>query len=235
MATYRTILNRVLALAGEDKVAGSVNELTEAYHILVGAILNQIKEEVEGATQWRALWHTQDVTYGASETQVVIANTTGNSQVVRIQDAKYPMLVPLVYDITDANAPVRLRELDLPELIDKQQALGLSTADNPPMGFSVNTDGTYSYLKLYPVPQTTKVVRITLVTPQAYLDEDDLDVNILVPEAPLFAGVMWYVLQERGENLGAASLFTEERYRNVLDIAVARDEAARGDNDLVVV
>jgi hypothetical protein len=57
----------------------------------------------------------------------------------------------------------------------------------------------------------------------------------MIPSRPLEIAAIWYALEERGEELGANAMFTEERFRKALDDAIARDDAEQGGNDLLVV
>lgn len=78
---------------------------------------------------------------------------------------------------------------------------------------------------------------LELVVPQERFvaDATDLDSNISVPAAPLELGATWYSLEERGEELGVNSLFSEKRYRISADSAIARDAGEAGGPDLVAV
>lgn len=60
------------------------------------------------------------------------------------------------------------------------------------------------------------------------------DSPILVPNRIVELGTSWYALEERGEELGAGSMFTEERYRRALDDLSVKDRAEQGDLMMIV-
>jgi hypothetical protein len=55
------------------------------------------------------------------------------------------------------------------------------------------------------------------------------DSPLIVPSRVLEIGTSWWALEERGEELGANSMFTEERYRRALDDFAGKDQAMQGD------
>ena len=55
------------------------------------------------------------------------------------------------------------------------------------------------------------------------------DSPIVMPSRVIEIGTSWWTLEERGEELGANSMFTEERYRRALDDMATKDQAMQGD------
>lgn len=55
------------------------------------------------------------------------------------------------------------------------------------------------------------------------------DSPIIVPSRVIEIGTSWWALEERGEELGTNSMFTEERYRRALDDLATKDQAMQGD------
>ena len=53
--TFRQMMNRVLNNLGESEIASSTAAISDTYLLLLRNILNQVKEEVEDAHNWRAL------------------------------------------------------------------------------------------------------------------------------------------------------------------------------------
>jgi hypothetical protein len=47
-------------------------------------------------------------------------------------------------------------------------------------------------------------------------------------------GAAWWCLQERGESLGANSMFSEERFRASMDDLIQKDVAMQGDLMMIV-
>jgi hypothetical protein len=60
------------------------------------------------------------------------------------------------------------------------------------------------------------------------------DSPIIVPSRVVEIGTSWWALEERGEELGANSMFTEDRYRRSLDDLATKDRAMQGDLVMVV-
>jgi hypothetical protein len=233
MATLRTVLNRVLGAIGEDQIDASVTDLNDTYHLQVLEFLNQIKEEIEGATQWRSLWTTISATVDADDTSATLTGTTERSAVVRVQDAEHGQFIPLLFNVTDAATPLQGVEVDLREMY-MSQMLDPVTTNARPQAFSIDdTGGSELILQIFPKASVANSYSGKFFVPQAAMESDDLDTDIKIPERVLVQGVMWYALQERGEEFGSGSLWTEERYRKALDDAVSTDETARGGLQLV--
>lgn len=60
------------------------------------------------------------------------------------------------------------------------------------------------------------------------------DSPIIVPNRVLELGASWWALQERGETLGAGSMFSEDKYRVALDNAATKDRAMQGDLVMII-
>lgn len=234
MATFRQVINRVLRTIAEDGVSSSEAQLTDTYHQLIATFVNQIKEEIEDAHNWRSLRqnHTATIAAGTSEGTIVGAND--RSRVLRIADQENGQFVPVVFDITDPTEPIPLREMDLSE--QRFRDIEDTETAAEPYAFAVTQDATGETLSVlvYPTPTTTRTLSIMMVTPQPRFEDDDLDEVIRIPARPLEMGTIWYALQERGEEMGVNALFTEERFRKALDDAIARDAEEQGGYELVV-
>lgn len=232
--TFRNVIDRVLRTVSEDEIDPVVEELSDDYQKLVATFVNQIKEEIEDAHNWRALRQTVTVAISADENVATIENANERSRLVRVRNAHYGYEVPLVFDITDTNRPIPLREMDLAEIIHRET---MNTQANvEPLFFALdNTAGDVLRVMVYPTPTTARTLQLTLVIPQAHLNDDDLDVTIKIPTRALVMGSVWYALQERGEELGVSGIYTEERFRVALDDAIARDAEEQGGIDLIPV
>jgi hypothetical protein len=233
MATYREVINEVLGVLSEDEIDPSATDLTSDYHKLVGRFVNQIKEEIEDAHNWSVLWQTLQVSIPGQTDNADINGANQRSRLVRVQQSNSYQEEPLVFDITIPTQARQLKEIDYSEMLYKKRAYG-DTSVEAPIFFStrMGSDGVPEIV-VYPTPLNTRVLSVTMVVPQDRLAPDDLETVILIPSRPLEMGAIWYALHERGEELGVNSLYTEERYRNALDAAVARDWAEQGGLDLV--
>lgn len=229
MTTYRQALNRVLEKLGEDTVLDAVSTLTEDYHILVGSFLNDVKEEIEDAHNWRALRQFINVTITADTSSATITGANERSRVVRIFQAEAGGSVPLVFDTTSASDVAPLTEIDLAELIYRDTVDPDGRGD--PVYFAVdNSSGDVLTLYVWPRPSSQRTIKVGLIVPQDILSTSDLATTIKIPIRPLLTGVTWYCLEERGEELGVNGLFSEARFRDALNSAIARDSAEQGDN-----
>ena len=148
-------------------------------------------------------------------------------------DARFGRLVPLAFDVTNTGQPVPLDEADL-ALIDYQNTIDTQARANPLL-FSLQPVDTYMRVVVYPRSDVARTIQLTLTVPQAYLDIDDVTTEVLVPHRALLIGTIWYALEERGEELGQSSMFTEERYRTPLADEIGQDSAEQGEYELVPV
>lgn len=233
--TYRDLLNRVLIGLSEEEIGSSETDLTSKYHKLLGLFVNQMKERVEDAHNWRALRSTEQVTVTSGSTNATISNANERSRVVRVFNEYAGEEQALVFDVTDSNNPKRLREMDLAQLIQRR-SLDTSSGDDPIYFALDNSSGDVLKIEVWPTPTDNRTIDITLVIPQARLSNTGaLDTTISVPAAPIEVGALWYALEERGEELGVNGLFNEKMFDSALAQAVMRDAAEQGEYQLVPV
>lgn len=323
--TFRQMLNSVLGSIGSTQIPATSATITDPYQLQVATFLNQIREEVEDAWNWRALWVTYNINYlaitplqtipvpifptlplawagaptpgataynlqtiwtnptgpyqinfngtdvyvatftngndlvtwstplvfGASTNQSVV-NTTAiidsltlaipnaRSRTVRMQDKRVGKEVALCFDVTSFGIPFPLEEMK------KAQTYYFNTVLNQtPVAYSTgftidNTQGDQMNLLVYPPANANRIIQLTLCTPVPRIDPTvagstgGLDTLITVPTQPIEYGTIWYALQERGEELGTSTVFTEERFRVALDDAIARDQDESGGIEMIV-
>lgn len=232
--TYRQLLNNVLIALSEDEIDSSTSELTTKYHKLLGLFVNQFKEQVEDAHNWRSLRSTEQVTVASGTSSVSLTEANERSRLLRVYDEMTGQESALVFDVTDSTQPYMLIEMDLSELL-RRRALDTSSG-NDPIYFAVDNTGEDSMsLQVWPTPNENRTIDVTMIVPQAALAADDLDTNLKVPARAIEIGATWYALEERGEELGVKGLFTGEMFEQTLGAAVARDAAEQGDYNLVPV
>lgn len=226
-------MNEVLGTLSEDEVASSITELAADYHKLVGHFVNQVKEEIEDAHNWSVLWTDIQVTVTGSTDTAEITGANVRSRLVRMQQSNTYEDVALVFDITSPSETQRLVEMDYSELVYRRR-VNAETVNGAPIYFAtkIGADGVPDIV-VYPKPLNDRTLSVTMVVPQARVPFNSLDTVILVPNRVLELGSIWYALHERGEELGVNTLYTEERYRNALDAAIARDWTEQGGLDLV--
>jgi hypothetical protein len=232
--TFKQLINRALRITGEDEIADTTTAVTDTQHKLVAEMANQIKEEVEAAHNWRALRQTVTVSL-ASVNSATITEADERSRVVRIMEPHRGREVALCWDVTNSSNPFPLEELDLPELLYRREMDPNSSQD--PQYFALdNSSGDVLKLEVYPTPSDTRSIKLMLIIPQARLDatnSTDLATSIKVPVRPIEMGLIRYILEERGEELGINSQFSEQKELKALRDAIALDAAEQGDYNLV--
>lgn len=235
--TFKQLLNRALRITGEEEIASGASTVTDSFQLLVAEAANEIKEEVEAAHNWRALRWTTTVPLAINETFYVITNANEKTRICRVQDTRTGDIIPLAYDITDSSSPTHLKEWDLPLVLHKNVMDAGSTGD--PVAFALdNSDADELTLHVYPETDGAKTIQLTLIRPQARLDAadaTDLSTNILVPVRPIVMGLVRFIYEERGEELGARSMYSAEKWEAALNDAIALDLAEQGGVDLMPV
>jgi len=233
--TFKQLLNRALKITGEEQIDSGSVILTDDVQIMLAEVCMELKEEVEDAHNWRSLRQQVTVAFASGETSNDITEANERSRLLRIHEPHYGELVPLVFDITDASSPYRLRELDLSELLRRRTMDPDST--NDPAFFAIdNSSGDTLTLEIYPKPNVARTIQLDMCIPQARLDGEqsaDLATNIKVPVRPITMALVRYILEERGEELGINSQYSEEKEATALRDAISRDRAEAGDDSLV--
>lgn len=238
--TFRQLMNSVLVDIGSAQIPASNATITDPYQLQVAGFLNKIKEEVEDAWNWRALWVTYTFVYGANNlTQPIIDQATGavpneRCRTVRMTDKRVGREVALVFDITTFGIPFPLAEAPKAGLMYFNTVLNQTPVQYSTTFAIDNIGGSGVNLMVYPGASVARTIQLTLCNPLPRIDPTvagttgGLDTLITVPFQPIEYGTIWYALQERGEELGTNTVFTEERYRTALDDAIARDSEESG-------
>jgi hypothetical protein len=256
--TAQALINRVLTSLRNSSNAITSIPVTDSYQLLMLEFFNEVKQEVEDAINWRSLWQTFTVTVPAGSYYAAITGSNERSRVVRapvkgggMSQAGYaPALmgsdkvVALVFDTTSptTSGQFPLYEMPLPLLLfnvqntNQQQvqqpqffSMGQGNADNG----QANTDQMVLYV--YPPVNTTRTVTVTMAVPQGDFSASTMadpngQTDLTVPNYPIIMGLQWMAREERGEELGPSSAYTEEKYREVLDDAVSIENVEQGNN-----
>jgi hypothetical protein len=253
MATFRQIVNDVLRNIGESTIPDAQTAVTDTYQLQICNFVNHIKEEVEDGGRWRPLWQTINIAYQASVTtqqikdSVTNAYATSRSRLVRMMNPAFGREVGLVFDTSSFPIPYKLNEIPKADIIYRNTILQNTTLPYS-TEYAVDDAGADTVnLMVYPPGTTSRTIQVTMCVPQPRIDPTasgsakypwlgtmGLDSPILVPSMPIEFGASWYALQERGEELGTSSMFTEERYRRALDDALSRDQGEQGDLQMIV-
>lgn len=238
--TFRQLMNSVLTDIGSATIPVANTTITDTYQLQVAGFLNKIKEEVEDAWNWRALWVTYTFSYLANNlTQPIIDQVTSavpneRCRTVRMTDKRVGREVALCFDITTFGIPFPLAESPKAGLMYFNTVLNQTPVTYSTTFAVDNTGGSNVNLMVYPGASQARTIQITLCNPVPRIDPTvagstgGLDTLITVPTQPIEYGTIWYALQERGEELGTSTIFTEERFRTALDDAIARDSEESG-------
>lgn len=254
--TAQTLINRVLTSLRQPTIAST--PVTDTYQLLALEFFNQVKQEVEDATNWRCLYQTINVTIPAGGYYAAIPGTNERSRVVRVpvrgagmsQSGYAPALVAadnvlaLVFDVTNPTTTGQypLNEMPLHLLLYRVANDGGTTSTQlpQPQFFSMgqaNTDNALlgqneAVLYVYPVVNTQRTIQVTMCIPQTDfttgLQDASASSNIIVPTYPILMGLQWMLREERGEELSVGGAYSESKYREVLDDAVGIEEAEKG-------
>lgn len=230
----REVLNRVCRAIGETQIDCSVETLDADNHIMLLEFMNQFKEKIEGSHQWRTLTGSFEAQLTAGSNSATILGANKRARLVRIHDQRLGQLVPLAYDITDPSRPVPLQEMDASLLRHRIFMDGGQTSQEPVYFTMQAVAPDTMQVIVHPKPANDRVLAFVLVNPQAYLDVRDLDTELQIPERALVIGTIWFALQERGEELGQGSMFTEDMFLKALDEEIAADSGESGSNDELV-
>lgn len=230
-------MNRVLRATGQEQIPCETSLIEADNQLLLLEFLNQFKEEIE-AYNWRSMKQTHTTVVGAGLSVGIVGapndTVSKKARLLRIHDARFGRLVPLVYDITDATQPHRMQEMDIALIYDQIIMSGGRTSQ--PSHFALDGGSAEALFIRFNTPlDKERTYKMTLAVPQGYLDVEDLNTELVIPTRALVIGTVWAVLQERGEELGQSSMWTEERYRIALDDEVSADMAEQGEPELVPV
>lgn len=245
-STFRQIVNNVLTNIGETTIPTGNATVTDTYQLQVCNFVNHIKEEVDNANNWSSALVAYNVAYTAGNTsQQIIDSITGkvansNCRTARMYNTHYGREVALCFDLTSFATPFPLTEFPMVDLIYYNTVLSQSPVAYS-LYFAIQDAGNdVVNLLVAPAANQNRTIQISLYTPQARIDATvpgttgGLDTPILSPNFPIELGGSWYALEERGEELGTNSLYTEDRYRKALDDAVSRDVGQKGDIVMVL-
>lgn len=246
MATVREaqllqIINRVLVEVsqGHNVVAGNASSLTDRYHIKVAQWVNDILEEVEDSAVWRVLITRATATVSANALSAALSTSTPKSRLLRVHEAHHEMLVPLIFDVTSGSAQLRLQELDLAEILRRDQENSNASSGTSPSHFAMDPTPTGLDVVVWPRPTANVSIEADITLPQARLETDSnakLITVINVPALPVVLGATWRALLDKGEELeGQTASGAERLYRNELSAAVSMEVSDQGANELVAV
>lgn len=213
--TYLQLVNDVLARLRESSVA---TVSSTSYSSLIGKFVNDAKRQVEDAWNWDALSTDITVNLSAGTSTYVV---TGSG--IRHKGA--------VINCTTSSALNQLRNVPIQWIIDQQQ---LSTVQQgQPVYYAWNgTNGTDSRIEVFPTPDSSYTLAVSLYVPQAALSAD-ADV-LTIPSDAVIMGAYARALVERGEDGGLSSSEAYGLFKGILADQIAIEASRFVENDVWV-
>lgn len=206
MATFVTIVNRVLRRLREDEVS---NHDDTPYSTLVSDMLNETIAEMQGRCEWRSLVDQFTITTDGSS--LVYALTSAESAASR--DSNDQLRIRNVYSDSDDYDLIKLNYAGIsrsklyttsPDNLWGYREVGLDTSDR-------------RKIELYP-DVASKTVIVEAYNPHAELDTSSA--QVLLPQRVAFLGTYARAVDERGEDAGSAAASAWNLYSNLLADAV---------------
>lgn len=217
MATWLSLVNDLQKRLREDQSA-SVTATT--YSILLGALVNQAKREVEDAWDWHAL---RTICTFSTVAATATAAITGSTERSRFYS-------PLreIYD--DTNDGILTPAPDW--FIDQVNYIGTAQS-GPPVYYRMRgiSSGVLQ-IELYPTPSGVYSMKVPMVVPQ-----DDLAASatvLTVPAAPVLERAYCLALRERGEDGGTTFVEAKATADYALYQAIERDREFSPDEGFAV-
>lgn len=178
--TWLQIINRILSRLRESTVAANN---TNDYSTLVGALVNQVKTEIEKAYYWNSMRDTYSVSATVGNTNYILTSSGMNAIIIDGWNITTPM--KLVRG-TNADFNAKFFGVAAVQTGSVEQYL--------PAGYSVNYDLT---VDVWPSPSASQSLKFTVYRPQNDLAADG-DIP-LCPQEVLIEETIARLLVERGD------------------------------------
>ena len=172
---------------------------------------------------------------------------TSDSRLRRMYKPEFGREVAMVFDTTSFPLPFVMGEMPLADCMYYNSVLAYT-----PVAYSTNyafqdTGQDFVNLWVYPGANTYRTIQMWVIIPQVRIDPTvagtatypwngtvGLDSPILVPNRAIEIGASWWALEERGEELGANSMFTEDRFRTLLSDMVSNETGRSGEFQMII-
>jgi hypothetical protein len=202
----RQLLNKVLRGLRQDAIPDSTADISDVYQLLILQFLNEAKEEIEENWDWYALRATVTVTV-AQGTDTYTLSAAGDADIdvndrSRLLYAKNLQryanfvetssrtadAVPQVIDVTDSTEH-RLIEKSL-EWIERQHFLD-DDEQNEPRYFAWYASGGFVNIRIWPIPEKARTLKLRFVIPQEELSDDDITTTLSIPARPVWTRALF--------------------------------------------
>ena len=202
--TYLEIVNEVLKRLRQPTVT-TVD--ADEYTVLIAALVNEAKREVENAWDWSMLRTAVPVTTTATTSSYAL---TGTNVRTRLLDA------------WNTTKKIQLLQVKNNEYINKQTNIA-NVASTSPIYFDMDGVNASRELKVrvWPTPDAEETLTFYTVIPQAELSSE-ADV-LSVPSDPVVQGAYLRAINERGEDQGRLSEIQAMIFQNSISAHIAID------------
>lgn len=193
--TYLELINKVLRELREK----TVSDLAADYTLLIGQFVNEAKEEVERAWNWKSMRYNltfntvsaqQDYELG---TGGVASGGTTTQRSKLVYDAGQPQVF-----VTTANYETRL--VEVPRERHEEMIAMDESSNQQPIYFSTKRTSSGVTLSLYPKPDGVYAIQARFYIPQAELSTSSTTISC--PPEPVWKLALALAASERGGGLG---------------------------------
>lgn len=185
--TFLQIINRILRKLREKQVT----TLTSEYTNFIGQLVNDAKEDIEAAWDWKCLRTNITVTTVAGTQDYTLTGTNERSRLLYDKATGWPM----AFNLTEDGA--QLYEVGL-ETIRRDIA---EVSDNQkPYRFAIVRSNSGLTMRIYPKPDAVYSLQVTCVVPQAELTS--ASTTLTIPWQPVYRQALAEATAERGTGLG---------------------------------
>lgn len=206
--TFLQLINRVLRKLREKQVA----VLTSEYTAFVGQCINDAKEDVEAAWDWKALRTNISVTTAAGTQDYALTGTNERSRLLYDKSTGLPM----AFNLTEDGCQLYEKSL---EAIRRDIA---EVQDNTkPFFFALLRTNSGLSVRIYPKPDAVYSLQFTCVIPQAELSATGT--TLTIPWQPVYRQALADATAERGSGLGGNLEILYQRAREALSNAILED------------
>lgn len=220
---------------------------TDPYQLLLIQYLNMAKDEAEASWDWHALRTTVTLTVSAGTSEYDLLASGPSDVDVGIKarllyenpvwagmetSKRSQGALPQVFDTTDASE-YRLTEVT-PEEMER-----LHFTDNDeqqqPTCFALWRDADNIKVKLFPVPEKSRTVKLRFVIPQAEVPSSSMATYTLsIPENAVWPKALLMALEERGEDTGRPTSAVAMQADRLLADAIAAERTDEDDTGVPV-
>lgn len=238
MATQIELVNRVLRRLREDTVS---NITDDDYARLVAEFVRDTYDQVLDAHDWEALKHRTHVDVVSGQARYRLDAYAASGGDARDTDTRLPndeselqffdgdAAQAWMYR-NDSDDEYRYLKFMTPEMFRQVKAVDRDDTEPDAFFFTIYresdaTNGRRLFLELFPEPTESRVLELIFWTRPAELQDDGTtdDVDLLIPDRPVYQGTLMYAYNERGEEIGEPGNLAERRFLDSLAAEIEKE------------